>query len=363
MLKFELIKQNNYQDDKSRLGKIRTAHGGINTPTFMPVGTCASVKGITPAQLDDIGAEIILSNAYHLMLRPGAKLINSLGGLHKFMHWHKPILTDSGGFQVMSLSALRKVTEQGVEFRSHIDGSLHLLTPEKSTQIQHLVGSTISMIFDECLQLPATYEQTRNSMELSLRWAERSKNSFVKRDGYGQFAIVQGGMFEVLRIQSAKSLIEMSFDGYAIGGLAVGETQSQMFEVLDYTAPILPKEKPRYLMGVGKPSDIIGAVKRGVDMFDCVIPTRSGRNGQAFTKNGPINIRNQQYKTNTAPLEEGCECYCCKNFNKAYIHHLVKAKEMLGAILMTLHNLHYFQDLMKRIRAYINDGREIDFDA
>jgi queuine tRNA-ribosyltransferase len=349
------------QHKNSRAGIINTAHGQIHTPAFMPVGTAAAVKAMLPEQIMQTGAEIILSNTYHLMLRPGERLIHNVGGLHKFMNWNKPILTDSGGFQVMSLAHLRKVNEEGVTFRSHIDGSSHLLTPERSTEIQHLLGSTITMIFDECTSFPTTYENARASMELSLRWAQRSRDAFIKRDGYAQFGIVQGSVFQDLRTESAEKLVDMDFEGYAIGGLAVGESQETMFEVLDYCTPALPQRKPRYLMGVGKPSDIIGAVRRGVDMFDCVIPTRSGRNGQAFTKQGAINIRNQKYKDDTGPLDENCKCYSCTNFSRSYIHHLVKSKEINGAILMTWHNLHYFQDLMQRIRNYINEGRDFDF--
>jgi queuine tRNA-ribosyltransferase len=346
---------------KSRTGIIKTAHGAIHTPAFMPVGTAASVKAMLPEQVEQTGAEIILSNTYHLMLRPGEELIHKMGGLHKFMNWNKPILTDSGGFQVMSLSALRKVKEEGVTFRSHIDGSSHLLTPERATEIQHLLGSTISMIFDECIEFPTTYAKALTSMELSLRWAQRSRNAFQIREGYGQFGIVQGSAFKDLRILSAEKLIDMDFEGYAVGGLAVGEGQEVMFSVLDYCVDVLPQTKPRYLMGVGKPSDIIGAVARGIDMFDCVIPTRSGRNGQAFTRQGTVNIRNQKHKYDASPLDTNCACYSCINFTKSYIHHLVKSNEITGAILMTLHNLHYFQDLMKRIRQYINEGRDFDF--
>jgi len=293
------------------------------------------------------------------MLRPGAERVARFGGLHKFMNWDLPILTDSGGFQVMSLSSLRKITEKGVEFRSHIDGEKILLTPELSTEIQHLLGSDITMIFDECPSYPIDYEGAKKSMQLSLRWAERSRSAFKKRDLYGQFGIVQGSTYEDLRIESAKNLIDMNFEGYAVGGLAVGEVQEEMFKVLDYTTNLLPENKPRYLMGVGKPSDIIGAVKRGIDMFDCVIPTRSGRNGQAFTSAGTVNIRNSKFADDSSSLDEKCDCCSCINFSKGYIHHLVKMNEILGSVLMTEHNLRFFQNLMKNLRQKIIIGEEI----
>lgn len=337
-------------DQNARLGIISTAHGEIKTPAFMPVGTAATVKAMTPESVKATGADIILGNTYHLMLRPTEKLIANQGGLHKFMNWNKPILTDSGGFQVMSLSKIRKISDKGVEFRSHIDGSKHMLTPERSMEIQHLLGSDITMIFDECTPYPATFEQAKTSMELSLSWAQRSKDAYVKRDGYGLFAIVQGGVYEELRHISSEKLQDINFDGYAIGGLAVGEGQEIMFKTLDYTTPTLPQDKPRYLMGVGKPQDIVGAVKRGVDMFDCVLPTRSGRNGQAFTRFGTINIRNAKHKEDNKPLDENCTCPACKNYSKSYLHHLVKSGEILGAMLLTWHNLHYYQELMQNIR-------------
>ena len=358
-LKFEL--HSTHQG--ARRGTIHTAHGTIQTPVFMPVGTRATVKAMFPEDVAASGAEIILGNTYHLMLRPGAELIHKLGGLHKFSNWNKPILTDSGGFQVMSLAGLRKITEEGVSFKSHLDGSKYLLTPESSTEIQYLLGSDITMAFDECTPYPATYSQAQESMELSMRWAKRSRDAFKRRDGYGQFGIMQGSMYPELRKISSELLQEIDFEGYALGGLAVGEGQGEMFKVLDYAVDFLPENKPRYLMGVGKPSDIIGAVKRGVDMFDCVIPTRSGRNGQAFTKQGTVNIRNTKHKTDETPLEHDCSCYCCTNYSKAYIHHLVKVGEMLGPMLMTMHNIHYFQDLMKRLRQHIESGTHINFDC
>lgn len=348
---------------KARLGIINTVHGAIKTPAFMPVGTRGTVKAMLPESVRATDSDILLGNTYHLMLRPGAERIAKLGGLHKFMNWQEPILTDSGGFQVMSLSSLRKITEAGVEFSSHIDGSRHMLTPERSTEIQYLLGSTITMVFDECTPYPATEEQARSSMELSTRWAERSKKAYVNREGYAQFGIVQGSIFQNLREQSAKDLVALDFEGYAIGGLAVGEGQDIMFEVLNYTPDFLPFHKPRYLMGVGKPADIIGAVKRGVDMFDCVIPTRSGRNGQAFTKYGTVNIRNSKYADDNEPLETDCPCPACKNYTKAYLHHLVRVGEILGSMLMTWHNLAYYQNLMQRIRNYIQDGKDFDFIA
>lgn len=346
---------------KARTGSLATKHGEIRTPAFMPVGTAATVKGMMPESVAATGADIILGNTYHLMLRPGAERIAEFGGLHKFMNWPGPILTDSGGFQVMSLSQLRKITKEGVTFNSHIDGRKYLLTPERSIEIQYLLDSNITMIFDECTAYPATYEEAQKSMELSLYWAERSKNAFKDRVGYGQFGIVQGSVYQDLRAISAHELVEMNFDGYAIGGLAVGEGQKIMLEVLDYCPEMLPEDKPRYLMGVGKPDDIIAAVKRGVDMFDCVIPTRSGRNGQAFTTSGVVNIRNAKYADDQTPLDSGCSCPTCLNYSKGYIHHLVRSKEILGAMLMTWHNLAYYQNLMQRIRDSIDRGEDFDF--
>ncbi len=348
---------------KARTGFITTAHGIIRTPAFMPVGTRGTVKAMLPESIKSTNSDIILGNTYHLMLKPGAERIAALGGLHKFMNWSGPILTDSGGFQVMSLSDLRKITEEGVLFKSHIDGSKHMLTPERSTEIQHLLDSTITMAFDECTPYPATFEQAKFSMELTSRWAERSRNTFVKRPGYAQFGIIQGGIYEDLRKKSAQDLINIGFEGYAIGGLAVGEGQGIMFSVLDYATDFLPQEKPRYLMGVGKPSDIIGAVARGVDMFDCVIPTRSGRNGQAFTKYGTVNIRNSNYADDEDPLEKDCPCPACTNYSKAYLHHTVRVGEIIGSMLMTWHNIQYFQGLMSKIRLYIEEGRDFDFDC
>lgn len=348
-------------DNKARRGEVTTTHGTIQTPAFMPVGTAATVKAIKSRDVKESGAEIILGNTYHLMLRPTAELIDQLGGLHKFMNWDGPILTDSGGFQVMSLSKIRKINDTGVEFSSHLDGSKHFVTPERSIEIQHKLGSDITMIFDECVQFPATHIQAKEAMERSLLWAKRSRDAFKKRSGYGIFGIVQGSTFSDLRKISAEKLIEIGFDGYAIGGLAVGEGQEEMFKVLDYCVDFLPIEKPRYLMGVGKPSDIVGAVARGVDMFDCVIPTRSGRTGQAFTRSGTINIRNAKYRTDEKPLDEKCSCYACKNHSRAYLHHLTKASEMLGAMLLSEHNIFYYQDLMRDIRDAITEKKFDEF--
>lgn len=350
---FELEKTHN----KARAGKIYTKHGIIETPIFMPVGTCATVKGLTNYHLNELNPDIILGNTYHLMLRPGAERIAELGGLHKFMNFQKPILTDSGGFQVMSLSGMSKVDENGVKFRSHINGDIYYLDSERSMEIQHLLGSTITMIFDECTKYPITHKKAKHSMYRSLRWAERSKKAYKERDGYGLFGIVQGSTFEDLRNISAKELIDMNFDGYAMGGV-MGSGQEEMFSVLNYVADSLPEHKPRYLMGVGRPSDIIGAIKRGVDMFDCVLPTRSGRNGLVFTSRGEIKIKNAIYAQDTSPLDDKCDCYACLNHTKAYIHHLFKCDEMLGAILMTIHNIKFYLNLVRDIRRKILIGED-----
>ena len=343
-------------DGNARSGRVETAHGGFDTPAFMPVGTAATVKAMRPESVKETGAQIILANTYHLMLRPSAERIERLGGLHEFMNWQGPILTDSGGFQVMSLSDLRKMTEKGVTFRSHIDGSKHELTPERSMDIQRMLDANITMAFDECTPFPATVEQAAQSMQLSMRWAARSKDAFVERDGYGLFGIVQGGVYRELREQSCEALKTLGFDGYAIGGLAVGEGQEAMFDVLDYTPGFLPKDRPRYLMGVGKPDDLVGAVMRGIDMFDCVLPTRSGRTSQVFTRFGAINLRNTRHKDDPRPLDEYCTCPACKDYGRAYLHHLVKTGEILGAMLLTWHNLHYYQELMTGIRTAIGEG-------
>jgi queuine tRNA-ribosyltransferase len=331
--------------------------GEIRTPAFMPVGTAASVKAMLPESVRETGADIILGNTYHLMLRPGAERIARLGGLHKFMGWERPILTDSGGFQVMSLAKLRKIADEGVRFQSHIDGSEQFLSPERAMEIQHLLGSDIRMVLDECPAYPASEAAIEQSLALSMRWAKRSKLAFGDQPGHACFGIVQGGVFPHLRARSAHELIEIGFDGYAVGGLAVGEAQSAMFDTLDATVPLLPADRPRYLMGVGKPDDIVGAVLRGIDMFDCVLPTRSGRNGQAFTREGPLNLRNARFAEDTAPLDAGCRCPACRKFSRAYLHHVVKAKEIVASMLLTWHNLSFYQDLMTGLRGAIAEGR------
>ena len=332
-----------------RIGRIETAHGVIDTPAFMPVGTAATVKAMLPESVASTGAQVILGNTYHLMLRPGAERIEKLGGLHKFMNWPGPILTDSGGYQVMSLSKLRKITENGVTFQSHLSGEKFELTPESSIDIQHKLGSTITMAFDECTPYPATWEEAKKSMEMSMRWAERSKKAFKDRPGYALFGIVQGGIYPDLRKASIEALISIGFHGYAIGGLAVGEGQELMLKTLEGLIPHMPEDKPRYLMGVGKPDDIIGAVNRGVDMFDCVLPTRSGRNGQAFTSHGTVNIRNSKYADDPTPLDPETICEVSK-YSRAYLHHLVKSGEILGSMLMTWHNLQFYQNMMRNLR-------------
>ena len=349
-------------DGAARTGIIHTPRGEIRTPAFMPVGTAATVKAMLPQNVRETGADIVLGNTYHLMLRPGAERIARLGGLHKFMDWPRPVLTDSGGFQVMSLSALRKITEEGVRFQSHIDGHQEFLSPERAMEIQRLLGSDIQMVFDECPALPATHATIEKSMALSMRWARRSRTAFdsqteEERFGRACFGIVQGGTFADLRVRSAEALKEIGFDGYAVGGLAVGEPQSAMFETLEATVPHLPQDKPHYLMGVGKPDDIVGAVARGIDMFDCVLPTRSGRNGQAFTFGGALNLKNARFADDTAPLEEGCNCPACRQFSRAYLHHVVKSGEIIAAMLLTWHNLTHYQRVMEMLRQAIAQGR------
>ncbi|WP_343559232.1 tRNA guanosine(34) transglycosylase Tgt [Kiloniella sp. b19] len=348
-------------DGTARRGEVTTAHGTFQTPAFMTVGTAGTVKGLTPDQLRNTGAEVVLGNTYHLMLRPTAELVAEHGGLHKFMDWPHPILTDSGGYQVMSLSGLRKITEEGVTFQSHIDGSRHNLTPERSIEIQDLLDSNITMVLDECTPYPATHKEAAVSMQRSMRWAERCRKAFRNRPGYGLFGIVQGSTYEDLRHESIRALTDIGFEGYAVGGLAVGEGQKVMFDVLDFTMPAMPTDKPRYLMGVGKPSDLVGAVARGIDMFDCVLPTRSGRNGQAFTRHGALNMRNNRHRNDPRPLDENCGCMACTRFSRAYIKHLFTAKEMLGPILLTIHNLTYYQDLMAGMREAIENGRFEEF--
>jgi queuine tRNA-ribosyltransferase len=346
----------NATDGRARTGVVQTPKGDIRTPAFMPVGTAATVKAMLPENVRATGADILLGNTYHLMLRPGAERVHNLGGLHKFMNWDRPILTDSGGYQVMSLTDLRKLTEEGVKFRSHVDGSEHNLTPEYSMEIQRLLGSDIVMCFDECTPYPATEDVARKSMDLSMRWAERSRNAFGDRPGYALFGIQQGSTFKDMREESAQKLTELGFDGYAVGGLAVGEGQEMMFDVLDYAPEQLPSDKPRYLMGVGKPDDIVGAVQRGIDMFDCVLPSRSGRNGQAWTRMGSVNMRNARHRDDPRPLDENCTCPCCSNYSRAYMHHVHKAGEIISSMLLTWHNLHYYQELMQGLRDAIAVG-------
>ncbi|HZB92044.1 MAG TPA: tRNA guanosine(34) transglycosylase Tgt [Stellaceae bacterium] len=345
------------RDGAARRGRMATAHGSVETPAFMPVGTAATVKAMRPEDVAATGAGIILGNTYHLMLRPGAERIAELGGLHRFMNWPRAILTDSGGFQVMSLAKLREIDESGVTFRSHLDGSRFRLTPERSMEIQHLLGADITMAFDECTPFPAEEAEARASMELSRRWAERSKAAFRPRRGHALFGIVQGSVYPELRLSSAAALGTIGFDGYAIGGLAVGEGQERMFGVLDTTVPALPEQRPRYLMGVGKPDDLIGAVRRGIDLFDCVLPTRSGRTAQAFTRRGTVNLRNARHGGDPRPLDPDCACATCSQYSRAYLHHLVRAEEILAPMLLTAHNLRYYQDLMAELRGAIEAGR------
>ncbi|KTR84452.1 tRNA guanosine(34) transglycosylase Tgt [uncultured Novosphingobium sp.] len=348
-------------DGRARTGRITMKRGEIRTPAFMPVGTAATVKAMKPQDVRATGADIILGNTYHLMLRPGAERVARLGGLHKFMNWDRPILTDSGGYQVMSLSDLRKITEEGVTFASHLDGSRHLLTPERSMEIQRLLGSDIVMAFDECPKIDQGRDVIARSMEMSMRWAKRSREGFDAggdhADSAALFGIQQGALDEDLRRSSAQALTEIGFDGYAIGGLAVGEGQEAMFATLEFAPGQLPADRPRYLMGVGKPDDLVGAVERGVDMFDCVLPTRSGRNGQAFTWNGPVNMRNARHAEDTAALDDRCPCPTCQTYSRAYLHHLIKSGEMLGAMLLTEHNLTFYQQLMQAMRDAIMEER------
>jgi queuine tRNA-ribosyltransferase len=344
-------------DGAARLGVIHTPRGEIRTPAFMPVGTAGTVKAMLPQSVRETGADILLGNTYHLMLRPGAERIARLGGLHKFMDWQHPILTDSGGFQVMSLSGLRKITEEGVRFQSHIDGHAEFLSPERAMEIQRLLGSDIQMVLDECPALPAEKPVIEKSLAMSMRWAKRSKDAFGEQPGRACFGIVQGGTYADLRVRSAEALQEIGFDGYAVGGLAVGEPQAAMFETLDATVPHLPADRPHYLMGVGKPDDIVGAVLRGIDMFDCVLPTRSGRNAQAFTWDGTLNLKNARHAEDPAPIDPACRCPACRQFSRAYLHHTVKAQEIIAAMLLTWHNLVFYQDLMEAMRQAIAQGR------
>jgi queuine tRNA-ribosyltransferase len=350
-------------DGSARTGTIHTPRGEIRTPAFMPVGTAATVKAMLPENVRATGADILLGNTYHLMLRPTAERIASLGGLHRFMNWDRPILTDSGGFQVMSLSELRKMSEKGVTFKSHIDGSKHEITPERSMEIQRLLGSDIVMCFDECTPHPAPEDVALKSMRMSMRWAGRSRDAFGDRPGHALFGIQQGSVFKDQREESAGALKAIGFEGYAVGGLAVGEGQEAMFDVLDYAPGMLPVDKPRYLMGVGKPDDLVGGVKRGIDMFDCVLPSRSGRTGQIFTRNGVLNIKNARHRDDPRPLDETCTCPACRNYSRAYLHHVFKAQEIISSMLMTWHNLHYYQELMGAMRAAIAAGRFAAFEA
>ncbi len=350
-------------DGKARSGVINTPRGEVRTPAFMPVGTAATVKAMLPESVRATGADILLGNTYHLMLRPTAERIARLGGLHKFMNWDRPILTDSGGFQVMSLAGLRKLTETGVTFKSHIDGSSHELTPERSMEIQRLLGSDIVMCFDECPALPADRYRIAESMRLSMRWADRSKEAFGDRPGHALFGIMQGGLEQDLREESAQALTKIGFDGYAVGGLAVGEGQEAMFSCLDYAPDFLPVDRPRYLMGVGKPDDIVGAVARGIDMMDCVLPSRSGRTGQVFTRYGVVNIKNARHADDPRPLDEQCACPACSSYSRAYLHHVFRANEMISGMLLTWHNLHYFQEIMQGMRDAISAGSFQDWQS
>ncbi|MCS7268129.1 MAG: tRNA guanosine(34) transglycosylase Tgt [Geminicoccaceae bacterium] len=351
--RFEILAR----DGAARRGRLLTAHGTVETPAFMPVGTAATVKAMTPEMLAATGAQIVLANTYHLMLRPGAERIAELGGLRRFMNWSGPVLTDSGGFQVMSLASLRTIDERGVVFASHLDGSRHELTPERAVVLQRLFDATITMQLDWCVRLPAERAEVERAVELSLRWAERCKKAFEPRPGYALFGIVQGGVDAELRRRSAEGLVALGFDGYAVGGLAVGEPQAEMFRTLEATVPHLPADRPRYLMGVGKPTDIVGAVLRGIDLFDCVLPTRSGRTAQAFTRRGPVNLRNARHARDPRPLDETSDCPAARDYSRAYLHHLVKCEEILASILLTWNNLWFYQDLMRRLRTAIAAGR------
>lgn len=356
---FELIKT--CKQSGARLGRLHTPHGVIETPIFMPVGTQATVKGMTPEELKDMNAQIILSNTYHLFMRPGPDLIKRAGGLHKFMNWDGPILTDSGGFQVFSLGDLRKISEEGVEFRSHIDGSKHFISPEKAVEIQTALGSDIMMAFDECAPYPADRDYVKNSLERTTRWLERCHKAHTNTENQALFGIIQGGMYKDLREQSAKEVTAIDLPGYAVGGLSVGEPKDLMYEVLEYTTPLMPEDKPRYLMGVGSPDDLIEGVIRGVDMFDCVLPTRIGRNGTAMTSQGKVVIKNAKYFDDFSPLDPECDCYTCKNYTKSYIRHLFKANEILAARLMTTHNLHFLLKMMEQVREAIMNDSLLDF--
>ncbi len=355
-MKFELIAT----DGPARRGRLTFARGTVETPAFMPVGTYGTVKGMTPEWLRATGTQIVLGNTFHLMLRPGVEVIRAHGGLHRFMHWDGPILTDSGGFQVWSLGALRKITEQGVSFRSPVDGARVFLGPEESIAVQEALGADILMVFDECTPYPASEPEARASMELSLRWAERSKRAHAARPG-ALFGIVQGGVYEHLRDISLTGLLQIGFDGYALGGLSVGETKDEMFRILDHITARLPADRPRYLMGVGTPEDLVEAVRRGLDMFDCVLPTRNARNGWLYTTSGVLKLRHSRYARDTRPVDEHCDCYTCAHYSRAYLRHLQQSGEILGAVLATIHNLHYYQRLMRGLRAAIEQKRLDEF--
>ncbi|WDC83644.1 tRNA guanosine(34) transglycosylase Tgt [Caloramator sp. mosi_1] len=358
-IRYELIKT--CKQSGARLGRLHTPHGVIETPIFMPVGTQATVKTMTPEELKEIGAQIILSNTYHLYMRPGEKLVEKAGGLHKFMNWDRPILTDSGGFQVFSLSQLRDITEEGVTFRSHIDGSKHFISPEKAIEIENALGADIIMAFDECLPYPCDYDYAKNSLYRTIRWAERCLKAHNNTEKQALFGIIQGGMYRDLREESVREMIKLDFPGYAVGGLSIGEPKDIMYEVLDWTVHLLPENKPRYLMGVGSPDALLEGVIRGVDMFDCVLPTRIARNGTVFTSKGKLVVRNAEYAEDFRPLDEECDCYACRNYSRAYIRHLFKAKEILGARLTTIHNLRFLLKLMEDVRQAIMEDRLLDF--
>ncbi|MCX7951811.1 MAG: tRNA guanosine(34) transglycosylase Tgt [Clostridiales bacterium] len=345
----------------ARLGRLHTPHGVIETPIFMPVGTQATVKTMTPEELKEIGAQIILSNTYHLYMRPGEKLVEKAGGLHSFMNWDRPILTDSGGFQVFSLSKLRDITEEGVTFRSHIDGSKHFISPEKAIEIENALGADIIMAFDECLPYPCDYDYAKNSLYRTIRWAERCLKAHKNTEKQALFGIIQGGMYKDLREESIREMIKLDFPGYAVGGLSIGEPKDIMYQVMDWTVHLLPEDKPRYLMGVGSPDALLEGVIRGVDMFDCVLPTRIARNGTVFTSKGKLVVRNAEYAEDFRPLDEECDCYACRNYSRAYIRHLFKAKEILGARLTTIHNLRFLLKLMEDVRQAIMEDRLLDF--
>ena len=359
VIKYELLHID--KNSGARRGVIHTPHGDINTPVFMPVGTQATVKSMTPEELKEVNAQIILSNTYHLYLRPGHELVKDAGGLHKFMNWDRPILTDSGGFQVFSLGALRKITEEGVEFRSHLDGSKHFIGPEKAMEIEEALGADIIMCFDECCKYPSTYEYTKASMERTTRWAARCKEAHVTTDKQGLFGIIQGGFYKDLRKKSAEDLIKMDFPGYAIGGISVGEPKEEFLDILRYTTPLMPEDKPRYLMGVGSPDYLIEAALAGIDMCDCVLPTRIARHGTAMTSSGKVVVRNAAYERDFTPIDSECDCYACKNYTKAYIRHLLNTKEILGVRLLSIHNVHFLTNLMDRVRIEIEHDNLINF--